>query len=274
MNKEILESLLKEGKSSREIGLIVGLHKNTVLYWIKKYGLSESMKYSKNPNYKINKIDTKEKAYFLGFLAADGAVSEDKTIEVSVQMDDKEIVVFLASVINGTAHYDYTIDKKNRRFPRARTSKRIKDISTFIGGNKKEDRHFPIANDTLEKYVLQGFFDADGCITWGRRKDKNRIWQKISMTSSLKLLTGVQQFLLNKLKISTIVRPKKNSNCYIIEFSNKTDVLTFLDYIYSDDFVILKRKYQKANALRRELEENGEGAISNNTVPSPQRGKV
>ena len=77
----------------------------------------------------------------------------------------------------------------------------------------------------------------------------------------VKILTGVQQFLLKKLSISTIVRPKKNENCYVIEFANKKDVIKFLDYIYSDNFIVLQRKYLKANALRLELEENGEGVL-------------
>ena len=71
------------------------------------------------------------------------------------------------------------------------------------------------------------------------------------------LLEGVQQHLFN-IGITTKLRPKSNENCYIIEFANKKDVLKFLDYIYPDnDFIILKRKYLKAKALRLELEEFG-----------------
>ena len=50
-------------------------------------------------------------------------------------------------------------------------------------------------------------------------------------------------------------------DCFVIEFANRIDVLKFLNYIYQDDFVVLKRKYLKYKALRLELEENGEGAI-------------
>lgn len=153
-----------------------------------------------------------------------------------------------------------TINKKTRRFPRARIQKRIPDILKFTGGRLKVDRHYPRIREDLERYLIQGLFDADGCLTFGRRKDKNRIWQKISFTSQLKILEGVQQYLIKKLDISTILRPKSNEKCYVIEFANRIDVLKFLKHIYpNDSFIILKRKYLKYKALRLELEENGEG---------------
>ena len=111
----------------------------------------------------------------------------------------------------------------------------------------------------MERYLLLGFFDADGCITWGRRKDRNRIWQKVSFTSQLHLLEGVQKMLYSNIGISSTIRPKSDEECYIIEISNKEDVLKFINYIYpeNDKFIILQRKYLKANALRLELEEFG-----------------
>jgi len=259
MNKELLEQFLSDGKSTREIQEIIGLHHNTISYWINKYNLNDKSQYKKSENYTFTKIDTKEKAYILGFILADGAITNTNT-EISVSMQDKEVVEFIAKIINGNVHYDNTFNKQTRRFPRARLIKKIIDITKFIGGQNKPDRHYPIIRHDLEKYMMLGLFDSDGCITWGFRKDKNRLWQKINITSSLKILTGVQQYLIKKLDISTIVRPKKDENCYIIEFSNKHDVLKFLKHIYSDkDFIVLKRKYLKAEALRLELEENGEG---------------
>ena len=96
----------------------------------------------------------------------------------------------------------------------------------------------------------------------GKRKDKNRLWQKVSFTSQLKILEGVQKYLINKLNISTVIRPKTNEKCFVLEFSNLSDVIKFCEHIYpNEDFIILNRKYLKYKALRLELEENGEGAI-------------
>lgn len=258
MDKLVLEKLLSDGKSTREIEKELGLHHNTISYWINKFQLNHLQTYKKTPNYEFKKIDSKEKAYILGFLLCDNEI-RNKQVEISVQMQDKEVIEFIAPILKSEVRYDYTFDKKAKSFPRARLIKKINDVNTFIGGDYKKDRHFPIVNKDLERYLMQGVFDADGCITWGRRKDKNRLWQKISIASSLKIVIGMQQFLIKKLNISTIIRPKTNSDCFIIEFSAKNDVITFLKYLYDDnDFIILKRKYSKANALRLELGEFGE----------------
>lgn len=258
MDKELLEQYLKEGKSTRKIAELMGIHHNTVSYWIKKYNLNDKSKFKKSDNYKFGKIDSKEKAYLLGFVLADSYVSKNNSVEISVSMQDKEVVEYLSKILNSNVQYDNTFDKKTKRFPRARTIKKIEDITKFIGGTKKEERHFPIVNEKYAKYLLQGLFDADGCITWGVRKDKNRLWHKISITSQLNILVGVQNFLNKTLGISTVVRPKSSEKCFIIEFANREDVIKFLNYIYSDNYIVLKRKYFKSKALRLELGEFGE----------------
>ena len=260
MNKDYLEKCLNKGMSTRQIEKDCGLNHRTISYWISKYGLNDKSKYRKYDNYTFDKIDTKEKAYILGFLLANSAINEKNSVEISVALNDKEIVEYIAKILQCNIIYDHTIDKKARRFPRARINKRISDILKFTGGRLKEDRHYPRIRNDLEKYLIQGLFDSDGCLTFGRRKDKNRLWQKICFTSQLKILEGVQQYLIKNLNISTVLRPKSNEKCYILEFSNISDVLTFLKHIYpNDSFIILKRKYLKYKALRLELEENGEG---------------
>ena len=248
------------GYSNRELEQVFNLSKSTISYQQRKYGLNNLTKCKKKPVFSFDKIDTPEKAYVLGFILADGCIEQNDIVEVSVALKDKEVVDFISNTINSSVFVDNTYDKKQRRFPKARTNKKIKDITKFTSGRAKADRHYPRIKKDLERYLLLGFFDADGCITWGRRKDRNRIWHKICFTSSYSLLYGVQQHLL-KIGITTTLRPKSNENCFVLEFSNKVDVLKFLDYIYpkNSEFIVLQRKYLKNRALRLELEENGEG---------------
>lgn len=244
-------------------------------HWISKYGLNHLSKNYKLDKYRFNKIDTKEKAYVLGFILCDAAINQRKCVEISVAIEDKEVAEFISQTVNGRVHMDYTFDKAKRRFPRARMVKKIPDVTVYTGAEKKACRHYPRVRPDLEKFLLQGVFDADGCLTWGRRKDKNRIWQKISFTSSLGILSGVQQMLLNRLGVASALRPKSNSDCYVLEITNRKDVLKILSFLYPDDsFIILKRKYLKYCALRLELEENGEyGALREyRAEPAEQEG--
>lgn len=262
MDKEFLKRCLKKGMSTRDIEKICDKKKTTISYWINKYGLQDESFHQKHDTYKFNKIDTKEKAYILGYILADGAINNGNKVELGCAMMDKTILEFISKATDCYVHYDNSYDKKARRYPRARLKKTIVDVTKFTGGTKKAERHYPRVREDLERYLIQGLFDADGCLTWGRRKDKNRIWQKISFTSQLGILEGVQKYLINKLDISTVVRPKSNEDCYVLEFSNVNNVIKFCKHIYpNEDFIILNRKYLKYKALRLELEENGESAI-------------
>ena len=260
LTKEILEKYLNCGMTNRQIAKELGYSKSNIGYFIHKFGLVEKQEKHKLYNCRIESIDTKEKAYILGFICCDAAIDNKNIVELSVEKSDKEIIDYISKIINCRVYTDDTYNKKTRRFPRTRACKKIPDIKTFIGGPSKQDRHFPITKKEFTRYALLGAFDSDGCLTWGKRKDKNRIWQKISFTTSLKIATGIQNVLIKELSISTVVRPKTGENCFVLEFANRSDVLKFLDYIYpNDDFIVLNRKYLKTKALRLELEENGEG---------------
>jgi transposase len=274
MEKKILEQYLANGLSTRDISKICGLHRSTISYWINKYNLNNISKYKKTSNYTFNKIDTKEKAYCLGFILGDACINQHST-DICIALRDKEVVYFIQSLIGGNIIESNKFDKQKKRFPSVRLTKKISDIAKFTGGYNKIDRHYPIIRSDLEKYMIQGFFDAEGCITWGVRKDKQRLWHKVSFTSQYKMLEGVQQYLFKKVGIVTKLKPKSDSKCFVLEFANKKDILKFYDHLYKDnDMIVLKRKYLKYNALRLELEEFGEGYTTDNTEPSLQSRKV
>lgn len=263
MNKEFLKECLLNGMTHRQIAEISGKSKTTVGYWITKYELNNLSKYKK-PTYidehQFNKIDTKEKAYIIGYALADAYIS-NKSIEFGCCINDKEILKFISRYTGANYREDLTFNKSQKRFPRARINIGNKSIITDFNKHcsSKENKHCPHLSKQLERYLVQGFFDGDGCITFGRRKDRNRLWHKISFTSSLKVLQGIQNILLKQCNISSVIRPKSNENCYVLEFANKKDVIKFLNFIYpNNDFIVLKRKYNKAQALRLELGEFGE----------------
>jgi len=262
VDKDELLILVKEGKTTREIGEIVGATNSYISYLIKKFGYGEYLKY-KRPDVKkdyFSKIDTKEKAYILGFILADGGFSKKSGLTIQIARQDREILDFISSELGVKVWQDDLLDKKRKIFPHVRSTVKLpqitKDLFMLFGGERKEERRIPIIKKELEPYLVLGFFDGDGCITWGRRKDRNRVWQKISFTSSLSLLQGIQSILL-KQDIATKIYPKTGANCYVMDTANPKTVLKILDYLYRD-LVVLNRKYKKAQALRLELGEFGE----------------
>ena len=206
----------------------------------------------------LNKINSKELAYVIGFISADASIDKINRVEISTSIKDKSIIEFISKIIDSNISVDETYIQEKKIFPRYRTSRKITDILKFVGNRKKEFRNIPIISNEFTKYLVLGFFDGDGCITWGRRKDRNRIWQNISFTSSYFLLESIQKILL-KIGISSSIKPKGTEKCFVLKISSKKDVLKFCEWIYSDeDFIILKRKFDVFRALRLELGEFGE----------------
>lgn len=264
MDKEFLKEKLIEGLSSRDIAKLpeVTIGSKTIVYYIHKYKLEEFMNYKK-PIYNesfFDIIDTKEKAYILGYTLADGYINRN-TLEYGCALADKEILNFIASQLGEIkVREDAYINKAAKRFPRARLSvgnkKLVQGVLSKI--NSKEEKTFPRVKKELQHYVLLGFFDGDGCLTYGYRKDRNRLWQKVNFTASYKILNAIQK-LLSKLNITTSLHPKSKERCFVLEVANLKDVLNLLKYMYQDEtFIVLHRKFNKYVALRLELGENEE----------------
>ena len=263
--KEELQSLYDLGLSNTRIAEIYGVERGTIFYWSKKLGV-KSERYEK-PIYIedfFDKIDSKEKAYMLGFLLGDGAIDKKGHLECSISINDKEILYKFSEWTGCKVVENHHTNVKSRCFPHASIhigNKNImKQLKMLFGGRLKPERHIPIISKKYEPYLVQGFFDADGCVTFGHRKDRGYLWKKIIFTSQLKMLTGIQS-ILDKQGISSKIYPKSGEKCFVLELSRNTNnVIKALDYIYSDEnFVILQRKFEKAHALRLELGENGEG---------------
>lgn len=266
ISKEHLSDLLSKGFSTRKISEITGISKSQVSYLVRKYSLQELYNKPKYDTFNLDVIDSKELAYMLGFIIADADINNE-IVEISVKLSDYELSDLFSIILGSKSRVDNTLNREKKRFPRIRIIRKIKGINKFVGGDKKKDRNVPIISRNLEVYMIRGIFDADGCITWGFRKDRNRLWHKVSFTSSLGILTSVQK-VLYKIGISTIVRPKANEDCFVLEFANKEDIVKFYNYLYADtSFVPLKRKFDNYNALRLELGEFRE-TVNNTTLSS------
>lgn len=236
-------------------------------YHVKKHNLQQYSKCSRNKDTILTNefevIDTPQKAYILGFILGDGCIAKNQLdlVEISIAYKDKEVLEYIAKNIKANINFHMTLNRKTRTFPHCSIVKKIPHITKHLGGRLKPERHYPRVRKDLQRYLLQGFFEADGCVTWGIRKDRSRIWQKISFTHHSKCLIGLQTFLSNVLNISTKVLPKSHENAFVLTFCKKENVLKFLQYIYPDKTnIVLKRKYDKYIALRLKSEENGEGS--------------
>ena len=182
-----LVTLYVDGTSIKELSKKYERAESSVRDLIKRRGiklrpLSEVNRKFEIHEYFFDVIDTDEKAYFLGFLYADGNVKTNKNMVVlSLKESDREILERLNKLI----HVDKPlfVEKNKRDGNRENTvgiricNKNITDklIKHGCHPNKTFTLTFPEwLNESLYSSFIRGYFDGDGYIGIIRdsRKDK------------------------------------------------------------------------------------------------------
>lgn len=99
-DKEWLKNKLESIGNLKQIGDLCGVSGDTIEYWRKKHnlpkaqkGLQVNRKQTINHNY-FEEINTAEKAYWLGFIMADGTISSNgkyySRLEINLKKNDDE----------------------------------------------------------------------------------------------------------------------------------------------------------------------------------------
>ena len=98
IEKEIIESYLDKGLNFKEIANELGVNYKTLLRYTKKYDLKSGVGTQGARKHKFNEeyfrdIDSEEKAYWLGFIAADGCVYKNSNawrLQINLKGSDVE----------------------------------------------------------------------------------------------------------------------------------------------------------------------------------------
>ena len=203
-------------------------------------------------------INTEEKAYWLGFLYADGMVRVRKTgsgIRLKLGVKDLSHIEKFKEVINSThkitfrpqkgvggACYEFSIY----------SNKLAKDlINKGCKPNKSLILTFPeFLSKELLHHFIRGYFDGDGCVSYGFYKRKNR--NKKSFVFMTRFISSSRRFLEDiskKLNIYATMRfgcISKHTGAYNLSYS-KNDTIKLFNYMYknSKNGLFLERKFAK-----------------------------
>ena len=244
LEKKII-NMYENGILVKDIIKNINLGRHSIYNILKIYGVSKSYSESKKI-YKINefifeKINTEEKAYWLGFLYADGynLVNKSSVTLCLSNMDYNHLIKF--------SNFLET-DKKIRR--NNETSSKVvienKKISFDLKKHgviqaKTHTLSFPEVPLHLEKHFIRGYFDGDGCITYG--KDINNA-ANVTITSNKNFLIEIDKRI--DVHFSYTKRHKfRNDEILTINCGGICNLLKFYSYIYDDSNIYLERKRNK-----------------------------
>ena len=243
----------------------------TIQKALKEFGVSarKKEKYKIDRNY-FKKIDTHEKAYFLGLIMADGCVLFNRNkikinkLVISLQEEDGYIIEEFKSRIGFNGPIVVKIDKRENR----KNSKLITicdenfvgELSKFgIYPNKSVNHLFfkGIPQEFLPSAIL-GYFDGDGSVSF--LKGENRL--DCSFISSVAFSEGLHDFLLlNDIKNSISVRvTKNNTKMGMVKLKGNKQGLKLAQFLYSHSPLFLSRKRDKFNFV---IQAQKDGLIKN-----------
>jgi intein-encoded DNA endonuclease-like protein len=240
------------GLSSEHIANILKINASTVLKILKKNNIEIRPTSISNRKHKIDqnifeKIDNEYKAYFLGYLYADGAISFKRST-VSLTSKDEDVIKKFSYFIYGKLKYDNYVNPINDNIYYICNiySRKLKSDLTKYGCTPKKsftvDFNDQLIDSNLLHHFIRGFFDGDGCICLA-----NKSRPVIDFTSNIIFISSLKLFIKKQLniicnKIRTQKPPKdiRTANVQITSFKK---VKIILDYMYSNSTIYMDRKY-------------------------------
>lgn len=216
------------------------------------YELPTKFKYKLN--HKIfNIIDNNDKAYWLGFLFADGHVRKRNNIceiKLKISIKDSEHLEKFRKFIGSTHPIVTSVSKvkyKNTISTSECVSLSVYSKEMFNDLNKLGcvvNKTKRIGQPKIEKkyfnHFIRGYFDGDGCIS----NNKNNKYKILSFTSaSSKILLWINEvFSSNEISSRDLNNLKKY---YRLRYFRINDLKKIYDFIYYESNVFLERKKNK-----------------------------
>lgn len=206
-----------------------------VIVHMRKYKLNEDF-------FKI--IDSEIKAYFLGFIFADGYVNEKNNyVEITIHKKDKEILDNLKIYLYPDGRPLKII--KNNYIRLVINSKIIvTDLVKYGCMQAKTYKiKFPKINRKYYSHFIRGYFDGDGCVTI------NDGTLFLSIIGTIDFLDSIKSILMEKCNVNNTKyddrHPNKKNNIRALRYGGNVLINRIYHYVYDNSTISLERKKNK-----------------------------
>lgn len=213
-----------------------------------------------------------EKAYWIGFIAADGCVGKDNRIQVKLKEQDYRHIEKFKKFLN----YDGIIEKRssqlgksirkkglkkyyNVNLVRAYSPKICEDLKQYgIVRNKSLILKFPenIPHELIRHYI-RGYIDGDGC--WSSDNQKYPT-MTLTIVSTKEFLKKINEIFISNGLVKQFNKIKSPSKIYALAFGGNKQIKKIAEWLYynSNTYLDRKKKYLVDNNI---IDENGKSII-------------
>lgn len=212
-------------------------------------------------------IDSERKAYWLGFIMADGGIIEKvgvkgtitgKTLSVEIKKDDDYLLKELVKDLEADKKVKYCYSEKQRgefkkpkhnAYIRFGSRKMCDDLEKYGIVPRKSliTNNIPDIPKEYIRHYIRGFFDGDGSVNVHKK------WDVLTCVfyGTTETLEILQAQLMNDLDFKErVIVKQKNHNVSLYAFGSQEDVRAFYKYIYEGATIYLKRKKEVFDSHR------------------------
>lgn len=224
----------------------LGISRTNLYTYIKKYNIVRPAKF--NESYFSN-IDTDDKAYFLGYLMADGCVIKKlNRVDFGIHKKDIDILYQFKSYLKSSN----TVRQYGIIAIINHTSKKLVCDLERHGCTQRKSLSLVFPKTISQEYIwsfIRGYFDGDGCATTHMPStNKNRI--RINFIGTKEFLTELQTIFKTDYKLSPTGTFKR---AFKLEITSKASIEYIVSNMYKNATVKLDRKY---NICKHYIQEN------------------
>lgn len=235
--------------------------KNTLSEYFKKNNITKNKKnFQKDISFNktfFDNIDSEEKAYWLGFIMADGWTRLDKNnkpsqMSIEINKKDIEILQNFKKSINSSHNI-----KERKRIQKTGYISEVCSITISCQHMTRKLIEYGVIpnktyygfinesifnnNEELIFHYLRGYSDGDGTID---KKEHTYVFKLV--IKSKFILNTIEKWIKKYCKIKPKIKLEsdKRGSTYRLSISNKKDYFIFLDKIYNNSTIYLERKYK------------------------------
>jgi intein-encoded DNA endonuclease-like protein len=185
----------------------------------------------------FDNIDSFDKAYWLGFLYADGSVNWINR-SMNVSLIDKDHLIKFQEFLGSDYNIKF-IENRNIYSLSISSIDLVKDlIKHGCMTNKSKRLRYPSIPSDLDRDFVRGYFDGDGC--WSTNFQKEYFYFDI-VSCSLPILEGIQQIIVKECNLN-MHKIYHRWNSYYLRYGGP-QIFRIGRYLYPNANIILDRKY-------------------------------
>lgn len=207
---------------------------------------NKNQKYTCNDNY-FSKINSHEKAYWLGFLAADGSVSSrDNEISLGLSQKDLDHVnKFRDAIQANNKIYTYDAIVKDKIYPSCKFSfhsPQMKRDLSFHNIKPNKSKTLKLSKNVPSKFInsyLLGIFDGDGSFFLDQEGQHH-----FSLIGSKSSIKSFQNYLIKNCKISKtkLQQEKRSKMMWYLNYGGNNNIRKIANFLYKNSPIFLERK--------------------------------